>query len=126
VVALRERIGDWGADTLIGKSHHQAIVSLVERRSLLTRLKKVSRTDLLVKSAMLEALTPLAERVITIRPDNGREFTGHEAIAGESRREKTQRPASQEAWLQNAKIKYSSTHHLLHFAVESAMTIKLS
>src|SRR5215210_5908985 len=42
-VAKRERIGDWEADTIIGKSHKQAIVSIVERKSRLTRLEKVSR-----------------------------------------------------------------------------------
>jgi IS30 family transposase len=82
VVAKRERIGDWEADTIIGKNHRQAIVSLVERKSRITRLEKVSRkTDELVKRATLAALTPLAERVHTITSDNGKEFTGHEAIA---------------------------------------------
>lgn len=82
VVAKRERIGDWEADTIIGKNHQQAIVSLVERKSRITRLEKVSRkTDSLVKRAMIVALTPLAERVHTITSDNGKEFSSHEAIA---------------------------------------------
>ena len=82
VVTKRERIGDWEADTIIGKNHQQAIVSLVERKSRITRLEKVSRkTDELVKRAMLVSLTPLAERVHTITSDNGKEFAGHEDIA---------------------------------------------
>jgi IS30 family transposase len=90
VVAKRERIGDWEADTIIGKNHHQAIVSLVERKSLLTRLEKVSRkTDQAVKRACIKALKPLADVVHTITSDNaitsdnGKEFASHEAIAFE-------------------------------------------
>src|SRR6201992_986667 len=82
VVAERVRLGDWEADTIIGKNHQQAIVSLVERRSKLTRLAKVERnTEEAVKQAIVELLKPLAERVHTITSDNGREFAGHEAIA---------------------------------------------
>jgi IS30 family transposase len=82
IVAKRERIGDWEADTIIGKHHNQAIVSLVERKSKLTRLEKVRRTtSALVEGAMLKALKPLAGRVYTITSDNGKEFASHESIA---------------------------------------------
>jgi IS30 family transposase len=82
IVAKRERIGDWEADTIIGKHHNQAIVSLVERKSKLTRLEKVTRTtSALVEGAMLKALKPLAGRVYTITSDNGKEFASHESIA---------------------------------------------
>jgi IS30 family transposase len=33
MVEERNRIGDWEADTIIGKAHKQAIVSLTERKS---------------------------------------------------------------------------------------------
>jgi IS30 family transposase len=33
IVETRSRIGDWEADTVIGKNHRQAIVSLVERKA---------------------------------------------------------------------------------------------
>src|SRR5205814_1156224 len=60
----------------------QAMVSLVERQSKLTRLAKVERnTEAAVKQAILEMLTSLADRVHTITSDNGREFAAHEAIA---------------------------------------------
>lgn len=82
VVARRERIGDWEADTIVGKNHQQAIVSLVERKSLLTRLEKVTRkTGEAVKRATVKALKPLSERVHTITSDNGKEFAAHEGIA---------------------------------------------
>jgi IS30 family transposase len=82
IVATKERLGDWEIDTIIGKNHQQAIVSIVERRSKLTRLAKVERkTDEAVKAAVIKLLKPLADRVHTITSDNGKEFAGHEAIA---------------------------------------------
>jgi len=82
IVALKGRLGDWEADTIIGKNHQQAIVSLVERQSKLTRFAKVERnTEAAVKQAIVEMLTPLVDCVHTITSDNGREFAAHEAIA---------------------------------------------
>ncbi len=40
IVATRQRVGDLKADTIIGKRHKQAIVSLVERKSGFTLIKK--------------------------------------------------------------------------------------
>ena len=37
VVALRARLGDWEADTIVGRNHQQALVSLAERKSKLVR-----------------------------------------------------------------------------------------
>jgi transposase, IS30 family len=82
IVQEKRRIGDWEADTIIGRHHRQAILSLVERRSKLTRLKKVERnTADLVTGASLALLGELAEGVHTITSDNGREFAGHDEIA---------------------------------------------
>jgi transposase, IS30 family len=41
VVDEKSRIGDWEIDTIIGKNHKHAIVSIVERKSKFTILKKV-------------------------------------------------------------------------------------
>ena len=82
IVGKSERVGDREADTIIGKNHNQAIVSLVERKSLLTRLEKVTRkTEREVKRATIKALGPLSDRVHTITSDNGKEFAAHEGIA---------------------------------------------
>jgi IS30 family transposase len=43
IVDARRRRGDWEADTIIGRHHQQAIVSLVERKSKFVRLEKVIR-----------------------------------------------------------------------------------
>jgi IS30 family transposase len=80
IVDAKRRRGDWEADTIIGRNHQQAIVSLVERKSKLTRLEKVTRnTAELVGQAIREQLQPL--KVKTITSDNGREFAQHQGIA---------------------------------------------
>ena len=82
IVDTRRRVGDWEADTIIGQNHQQAIVSVVERKSKLTLLKKVERnTAELVEQAMSHLLRPVAAQVHTITSDNGREFAHHQAIA---------------------------------------------
>jgi IS30 family transposase len=81
-VANKERVGDWAIDTIIGKNHQQVIVSVVERKSKLTRLAKVERkTEAAVQAAVRGLLNPVAAWVHTITADNGKEFAGHEAIA---------------------------------------------
>ena len=82
IVETRSRIGDWEADTIIGKNHRQAIVSLVERKTGYTLIHKVERkTAQKVGQAMVELLNPHQREVHTITSDNGREFAGHEEIA---------------------------------------------
>jgi IS30 family transposase len=84
IVDHRQRIGDWEVDTMVGKGHHQAIVTLTERKSRLALLRKVDRrTAELVSKAMIELLQPVAERVHTITGDNGKEFAEHERITKE-------------------------------------------
>lgn len=82
VVEAKTRVGDWEADTVIGKNHVQAIVSLVERKSKYTLLHKVERkTATLVTTAIVTQMAPLAPLVKTITYDNGSEFAGHEVTS---------------------------------------------
>ena len=84
IVDQRQRIGDWEVDTIIGKRHHQAIVTLTERKSRLALLCKVERrTADLVSDAVIKLLLPVADRSYTITGDNGKEFADHERIAQE-------------------------------------------
>lgn len=84
IVETRNRIGDWEADTVIGRNHKQAIVSLVDRKSGFTLIRKVERkTSLAVGAAMIQLLTPLKDQTLTITSDNGREFAGHESVSQE-------------------------------------------
>jgi IS30 family transposase len=82
IVNQRQRIGDWEVDTIVGKGHHQAIVTLTERKSRLALLRKVERrTAALVGEAVIALLQPVVERTHTITGDNGKEFAEHERIA---------------------------------------------
>ena len=84
IVDRRQRIGDWEVDTMIGKRHRQAIVTLTERKSRFALLRKVEqRKAYLVSAAVIDLLQPVAERTHTITGDNGKEFADHERIAQE-------------------------------------------
>ena len=80
VVDQKSRIGDWELDTVIGKAHHGAIVSMTERKSKLLRITKVARkTGKLVGQAICRKLAGF--QVHTLTSDNGREFSEHEKVA---------------------------------------------
>lgn len=82
VVNLKERIGDWECDTIIGKGHKQAIVSLTERKSRFTLIKKVRhKTAQSVSKTIIDLLSPLSDQVLTMTSDNGKEFANHKTIA---------------------------------------------
>lgn len=77
----RRQIGHWEGDTLIGKRHKHAIVSLVERKSGYAVLAKVeNKTSDQVSTAIIERLKPIARRVRTLTYDNGKEFADHAVI----------------------------------------------
>ncbi len=78
----RERVGDWEADTIIGKNHQGAIVTLDDRKSKLRLAAPLVRKKACnVKDAMIKLLEPIHNCVKTITFDNGKEFTLHEKIA---------------------------------------------
>ena len=82
MVEQRQRLGDWEIDTLVGKGHRGALVSLVERKSRYTLLQPVpQRLANLVADATISLLHPLAGLVHTITGDNGKEFADHARIA---------------------------------------------
>lgn len=82
IVDTRSRLGDWELDTVIGKNHRQALVTLVERKSKLALIAKVAhKTAEAVSKAIIRMLKPLSARVHTLTADNGREFSHHQKIA---------------------------------------------
>ena len=82
IVASKSRFGDWEADTIVGARHKGGILSVVERKSKLTRLRKlVTKGATEMKDNAIGLLAPLAARVHTITVDNGKEFCEHELIA---------------------------------------------
>ena len=82
IVASKGRFGDWEADTIVGARHKGGILSAVERKSKLTRLRKLAtKAAAEMKDNTLDLLGPLAAKVHTITVDNGKEFCDHELIA---------------------------------------------
>jgi IS30 family transposase len=82
VVDKKERIGDWELDTIVGSKHQQAIVSIVERVSKKTVLRKVpKKTAELVSNSMIEGLLKYSDIVLTLTADNGSEFAYHEKVS---------------------------------------------
>jgi len=82
VVNQRERLGDWEADTMIGKGHQGVLVTLDERKSKLRLAFPVAnKTAELVTSSIITLLSGFKDWVHTITFDNGKEFAKHESIA---------------------------------------------
>jgi len=82
IVERRIRVGDWEGDTVIGKNHQGALVTLVDRKSKLTLIGKVDRYSAeAVKQTIISLMEMLPRRNYTLTVDNGKEFSGHESVA---------------------------------------------
>jgi len=82
IVETRSRLGDWELDTIIGRGHKQALVSLTERKSRLTLIAKVKHKSAdLVSRFVQHLLEPVVKKVFTLTSDNGKEFAKHQEIA---------------------------------------------
>lgn len=82
VVEKRSRVGDWEADTVLGKQESMAIVTLVERKTGYLVARKVEqRKAEQVRNAIIIELSGFDEFVKTITFDNGKEFAEHDIIA---------------------------------------------
>ena len=67
IVEQRERVGDWEADTIISKGKQTAIVTLTERKSRLTLMKRVEdRTAKTVREAINDLLHPFIHPIYAI------------------------------------------------------------
>lgn len=67
VVDSRARISDWALDTIIGKGHQQAIVSLTERKSRRTLLQKVKhKAAACASKTIINLLSAVSEQVHTL------------------------------------------------------------
>jgi IS30 family transposase len=76
IVDTRQRIGDWEIDTIIGKRHKGALLSLVERKTKFTLIKKLPKKQAdLVAEAAIDLLNPYEEKVHSITADNGQART---------------------------------------------------
>ena len=82
VVDEKNEVGHWEIDTVIGKNHSGALVTIVERVTKFTvsmRVQSKRAND--VTAATITLLTPFRKLVHTITADNGKEFSAHEKIA---------------------------------------------
>ena len=78
----RKRLGDWEADTILGRKHKQAMVTLIERKSRFTLVRKIKRrTALMVRKSVCKSLVLVQDKVHTLTSDHGKEFAAHEQIA---------------------------------------------
>jgi len=84
MVDEKSRIGDWEIDTVIGQNHKGALVTIVERKSKFTLIKRVETKHAEgVTAATITLLEPYSDKVFTITADNGKEFAGHETMSKE-------------------------------------------
>jgi len=82
IVEKKTRVGDWELDTIIGKGHKGAIVSMVDRASKLTKLAICkSKEAAPVTDALTRYLKPIAHFVLTLTADNGKEFAKHAKVS---------------------------------------------
>jgi transposase, IS30 family len=82
IVEEKSRIGDFEADTVMGKNHQGAIVTLVDRYSRYTFARALhTKRAKGVTTAIKALLKPHIDRCHTITFDNGTEFAGHGKIA---------------------------------------------
>ena len=82
IVERKIRIGDWEGDTVVGKNHQGALVTLVDRKSKLTLIGKVDRyTAKAVEKTLISLMELLPRRNYKLTVDNGKEFASHESVA---------------------------------------------
>ncbi len=82
VVNTKQRFGDWEVDTIVGKNHKSAIVTLTERKSQFELMAKTDGTKAAsIRKQMINLLAPFKEFVKTITSDNGKEFSQHQQIS---------------------------------------------
>ena len=82
IVEEKSRIGDLEIDTVIGKNHVGALVTVVDRKSKFAIIKNVpSKEARIVAQALIEMIQPIKAIIHTITSDNGKEFAYHKEIA---------------------------------------------
>lgn len=82
IIDRKIRVGDWEGDTVISHKSHCALMTLVDRRSKYTIIRKIGRkTADNVNQAAIKALKQLKLPVHSITFDNGKEFAKHQELA---------------------------------------------
>jgi len=83
VVDSRRRFGDWEGDTVVSPERRSGVVTMVERKSGYTRIRKTanlkSATTRQAACRSLRDLPEVLRRTMTL--DNGKEFAQHQQLA---------------------------------------------
>lgn len=78
IINKKQRIGDWEADTIVGKGQKSVLLTLVERRSkylIVARLNGLTAEE--TATAMIKAFKKYRPKVHSITMDNSKEFYRH-------------------------------------------------
>jgi len=82
IVDKKIRIGDFEADTIIGKGRQGAIVTIVDRKSMYLKLSiPIHKKAHIVANEIVRLLGKYKKKVHTITTDNGVEFARHQIVA---------------------------------------------
>lgn len=99
IVDSKTRIGDWEADTVVGKAKNSGIITLVERRSKLLLMAKINNfTAEHVAETIAKMLAKFQHRLHTITFDNGLEFAHHTKLTARFPGLKTYFAAPYKSW----------------------------
>ncbi len=83
-VALKKRFGDIEIDTMVGKNHKGALITMVDRCTKYTWIKQANKAD--SQTVADHIISTLKHYPIkTITSDNGKEFAKHGSIASSTK-----------------------------------------
>lgn len=81
-VDLKKRFGDLEMDTVVGKNHKGAILTINDRSTKLCWIRLLTgRESESLKAATVATLMPIKDQLKTITVDNGKEFAAHLEIS---------------------------------------------
>lgn len=82
IIDKKERVGDYEIDTIIGKDHKGAILTINERKTGMVHISLLNGKNAVeLADRTIEILTPYKEMVFSITADNGKEFSEHKKIS---------------------------------------------
>lgn len=83
IIDTKQRFGDWEIDTIIGKGHKGAIVTIVERTTAFFMMRKLDKGKDAenLRKQLIEMLLPYKQHILSITSDNGGEFAQHKTIS---------------------------------------------
>jgi len=82
IVDKKIRVGDFEADTIIGKGRQGAIVTIVDRKSMYLKISiPVTKRANIVANEIVRLLGKYKRKVHTITTDNGLEFAAHKTVS---------------------------------------------